>query len=111
MTTGEAIYADECSSCHLPAGNGVPGLFPRLSDSSSVRSRDPISLIRVVLRGTRSVATAQAPTAAAMPSFGWLLTDSQIAAVTTYIRNSWGNAAPAVKVSDVSDARRKLAGE
>jgi mono/diheme cytochrome c family protein len=48
------------------------------------------------MEGARSVATDPAPTGAAMPAFGWKLSEKQIAAVLTYIRNSWGNAAAAV---------------
>jgi mono/diheme cytochrome c family protein len=61
-----------------------------------------------VLRGARSVGTDQAPTGAAMPEFGWLLKDDQVAAVLTYIRNTWGNAAPRVSASEVAKARHDL---
>jgi hypothetical protein len=75
--------------------------------------RDPFdsclrSLLRVVIRGTQTAATQDEPTGPAMPAFGWQLTDDEIAAVTTYIRNSWGHAAPATAVSDVKRARRDL---
>jgi mono/diheme cytochrome c family protein len=43
-----------------------------------------------------------------MPAFGWLLTDEQVAAVATYIRQAWGNSAPPVSASDVASARRTL---
>jgi mono/diheme cytochrome c family protein len=108
MRVGGAIYADECSACHAAKGTGSEGLFPALSGSPSVQSIEPTTLIRVVLRGARSVATDGAPTGAAMPAFGWLLTDDQVAAVTTYIRQAWGNAAPAVTAADVSRARKEL---
>jgi mono/diheme cytochrome c family protein len=88
---------------------GSPNLFPALAKAPSVRERDPTSAIRVILRGARSVATRAEPTAPAMPSFGWALKDDQIAAVLTYIRNSWGNAAAAASTDDVSKQRDKLA--
>jgi mono/diheme cytochrome c family protein len=108
MRTGGAIYTDECSACHAPKGEGVKGLIPALAGSASVQSREPTSLLHVLLLGTRSVGTQRAPTAPAMPPFGWLLDDDQAAAVTTYIRNAWGNAAPAVSAGDVSQARKSL---
>jgi mono/diheme cytochrome c family protein len=43
-----------------------------------------------------------------MPAFSWLLTDDQTAAVVTYIRNSWGNNAPAVSADDVGKTRGML---
>ena len=89
MVAGEAIYADACSACHGLDGKGVPYLFPSLARSPNVRSADPASLIRVVIEGARSVATAGEPTGPGMPSFAWKLSDDQAAAVLTYIRNSW----------------------
>jgi mono/diheme cytochrome c family protein len=106
MTIGSAIYADECSGCHLSNGKGTDGLFPSLNGSPVVQQRDPTTLLHVVLRGVRSASTVGAPTAAAMPQFDWLLTDDQVAAVLTYIRNSWGNAAPPVSAAAVGTARR-----
>ncbi len=43
-----------------------------------------------------------------MPSFGWKLSDAQITALTTYIRNAWGNSAGTVTASQVSDLRDKV---
>lgn len=111
MVAGAAIYHDLCSACHKPDGGGIPHLFPTLAGSPFVSSREPTSLLRVVIQGARSVATAGEPTGPAMPGFGWQLTDAQVAAVTTYIRNSWGNAAPAVTPEAAHDARVSLAKE
>ena len=109
MAAGGAIYADECSACHGMDGKGVPYLFPSLAGSPNVRSTDPTSLIRVLLEGARSVATAGEPTGPGMPSFAWKLNDDQAAAVLTYIRNSWGSSAPAVDPRQVEQARARAA--
>jgi mono/diheme cytochrome c family protein len=108
MRAGEAVYLDNCAACHTSAGTGIPQLFPALKGSPSVQSAEPASLIRVVLRGAQSVATDPAPTGPAMPALGWKLSDAEVAAVVTYIRNSWGNAASAVSASDVTSARQQL---
>ena len=105
MVAGSAIYLDRCAGCHAEGGKGVPSLIPDLAVTSSVMARDPTSLLRVVMHGAQSVATATEPTAPSMPAFGWQLTDAQIAAVTTLVRNSWGHAAPATSVGDVHKAR------
>ena len=110
MKAGQAIYADACAACHTMDGTGIQRLFPTLKGTPFVQSVQPISLIRVVLQGTRAAATRQAPTGPAMPSFGWKLSDEQAAAVLTYIRNAWGNAAPAVTTGEVKSARAELAG-
>jgi mono/diheme cytochrome c family protein len=108
MKVGARIYADECSGCHTANGKGTAGLFPALDGSAVVQQADPASLLHIVLRGARSVATDRAPTGAAMPEFGWLLKDDEVAAVLTYIRNSWGNAAPSVTAGQAAKARHEL---
>jgi mono/diheme cytochrome c family protein len=108
MNTGAQIYADECSGCHSENGTGTPGLFPSLHGTPVVQQTDPTTLIHIVLRGGLSVATDPAPTAAAMPAFAWVLDDHQVAALLTYIRNAWGNAAPAVNADTVGKERGAL---
>jgi len=110
MVAGQAIYRDQCSACHSLDGRGVPHLFPSLADSSLVRSSDPTTSIRMVLRGARSVATSAEPTSPGMPSFDWQLGDAQVAAVVTYVRNAWGSAAAPVSAGDVSRTRSDLRG-
>jgi mono/diheme cytochrome c family protein len=105
MKTGQAIYVDNCAACHAGNGAGVANLIPPLKNSATVQSPDPTTLSRVLLHGTQNVATATAPTGPSMPAFGWKLTDPQAAAVLTYIRNSWGNAAPAVDARQVNKLR------
>jgi mono/diheme cytochrome c family protein len=108
MKNGAQIYADECSGCHRADGKGVSGLFPSLSGAPVVRQNDAASIVHVILRGAISAGTNLAPTAAAMPAFAWVMNDDQVAAVATYIRNSWGNAAPAVNAGDVTKERAAL---
>jgi len=108
MKSGNAIYADQCAACHGADGSGVEGLFPMLKGSPLVQSVDPASALHVLLRGARSAATDLAPTAPAMPAFGWMLNDDQVAAVATYVRNAWGNRAPPVDAAMVGRTRHAL---
>jgi mono/diheme cytochrome c family protein len=108
MQQGQAIYNNQCAACHTAGGGGIVGLFPRLGGAPLVQQSQATSLIRVVLEGSRAVATDGAPTGPAMPSFAWRLSDADIAAVITYIRNAWGNAAPQVSASEVSNMRQAL---
>jgi mono/diheme cytochrome c family protein len=43
-----------------------------------------------------------------MPSFGWRLNDDQVANILTYVRNNWGNTAPAVSAETVGRIRSAL---
>lgn len=108
MRAGKRVYADNCTACHGSDGAGVAGLFPALKGSPSVQSAQPTDLVRVLLEGAQSVATDGAPTGAAMPAFGWKLSDDDVAEVAIYIRNSWGNAASAVSADDVRQSRQRL---
>lgn len=108
LKAGAQIYADECAGCHAADGKGAGGLFPSLNGSPVVQQTDPTTILHVVLRGALSVGTKQAPTAPAMPEFGWLLNNDEVAAVVTYIRNAWGNSAPPVTASQVEKTRQML---
>ena len=73
-----------------------------------MQSDDPVTLLRVILEGSRSVATDGAPTAPAMPAFDWKLSDAQTAAVATYVRNAWGNAASVVNAKSATSLRKTV---
>jgi mono/diheme cytochrome c family protein len=105
MRAGEAIYVDACSACHGGNGEGQPRYFPQLAGAASVQSHDPATIVRIILAGSRTVPTPAAPSAAGMPAFDWKLDDQEIASVATYIRNSWGNAAPPVSAGKVAKLR------
>lgn len=109
MAQGRAIYVDACSACHKVDGSGVPRFFPPLAGNANVQSSDPTTLDRFILTGTQVAATEARPTALSMPTFAWKLTNAQAAAVATYIRNAWGNAASPVSADTVGKLRGKVA--
>jgi len=108
MRRGAEIYSDACSSCHLENGVGQPRVFPPLGKDAMLQQSDPTGLEHVILGGTRIGISASRPSPLSMPSFAWKLTDQEIADVSTFIRNSWGNRAAQVSASDVRDLRKKL---
>ena len=89
-------------------GTGIARMLPELKGSPFVQQSNPLSLVHVVLEGTRAAATEAAPTGATMPAFAWKLSDAEVASVLTYIRNSWGNAAAAVTADTVQSERKDL---
>ncbi len=86
---GADTYLTHCSSCHRPDGKGIDGAVPALAGNSSVQSRGPETILRVIFGGL-SAASGYAP----MPAVGQTMTDEEVKNVTDYIRNSWGNNAP-----------------
>jgi mono/diheme cytochrome c family protein len=108
MRRGAAIYSDACASCHLENGVGQPRYFPPLGPNAMLQQADPIGLEHLILAGGRIGTSPARPSPLSMPSFAWKLTDEEIADVSTFIRNSWGNRAEPVSASDVREARKKL---
>ena len=110
MQVGEAIFIDTCSACHTRNGAGVEHMFPKLAGNVITTQDDPSSLVRIVIAGGRAAATDAFPTSPSMPSLGYRLNDAQIAAVVTYVRNSWGNAAAPVSAETVKTLRARVTG-
>ena len=97
----ERLYADHCAGCHGPQGQGAPGAVAPLAGNRTVLLESPANVVKVILAGGFPPATAGNPRPHGMPPFGPVLGDADVAALATYVRNSWGNAAPAVAPLDV----------
>ncbi|THD70738.1 MAG: cytochrome c [Bradyrhizobium sp.] len=106
ITTGAGLYAHACIACHEADGTGAPRIYPPLPGNANLQSVDPSSTLRILLDGAQTVTTPRAPNTGSMPSYA-KLSDQEIADVATYIRNSWGNAAPPVTADQVKKARRE----
>lgn len=105
MKQGAEIYEKQCASCHGPKGEGVPRVYPPLALNRSIVTNYPINAIRMVLVGGFPPSTEGNPRPYGMPPFAQDLSDAEVAAVVTYIRQSWGNRAPAVSHAEVARAR------
>ena len=101
LALGEKIYGQHCTQCHGDAGQGAPGAYPALAGNRAVTMALPANTIRIVMNGGFLPATAGNPRPFGMPPFAYLLTNAEVAAVTTYVRQSWGNHADAVAEVDV----------
>jgi mono/diheme cytochrome c family protein len=102
---GAALYGQNCVPCHHENGEGVLKVFPALSGSPAVLG-DPIELAQWVLSQKRpaSIPAGRYPTQ--MLLFGWM-SDSDSAAVLTYIRTHFGNSASAVDAATIAKSREK----
>jgi mono/diheme cytochrome c family protein len=107
MADGEKVYNGACIACHEADGSGAPRIYPPLPGNANLQSADPSSTLRIILDGAQTVTTPRAPNTGSMPAYARKLLDQEIADVATYIRNSWGNAAPAVTAEQVAKARRE----
>lgn len=105
---GARAYLDNCNACHLSDGSGVKRTFPNLVKNEAVNANDPISLIHIVLAGGAMPSTQTAPSAFAMPDFGWRLSDAEVANVLSFIRGNWGNSAAVVSPDKIGRVRKDL---
>ena len=95
MAKGEQVYAANCAACHQANGQGLPPAFPSIA-GSAIATGDAAAHISLVLNGKPG--TAMAP-------YRDILKDADMAAVLTYQRNSWGNAASIIQPAAIKAAR------
>jgi len=105
MARGSKLYEQQCASCHGDKGQGVPSMYPALAGNRDVVLDSPNNLVQIIRNGGFAPSTAGNPQPFGMPPFGQALSGEDIAAVTTYVRQSWGNMAPAVSEFDVNRVR------
>ena len=93
--SGEELYNNVCRACHMGDARGATGAgaYPSLWSNPNLES--PGYPVTMVIHGRR-----------AMPPFGDMMNDAQIAAVVNYLRTHFGNNyTDMVTAQDVSDAR------
>jgi mono/diheme cytochrome c family protein len=90
VALGATVYASNCAGCHGRTGGGLGTIIPNLAHNDAVMASMPNNVIGAVLNGL-----APWRVGPAMPSFAARLSDQQIAAVTNYVRTSFGNNATA----------------
>ncbi|GAA4047325.1 hypothetical protein GCM10022409_36940 [Hymenobacter glaciei] len=103
LASGKSVYAQNCLTCHMADGLGVDGMNPPLAKTDYVLG-DKVRLTTVLLNGLQGVDINGEQYRGVMPAQA-TLTDAQIAAVLTYVRNSFGNKASAVTVGEVKAVR------
>ncbi len=107
----EVFHRDaHCITCHQADGKGLAAIYPPLAGSAWVTG-DEQRLIKATLHGlygkieVNGVTYDPAKGVPPMTAFGGLLDDKEMAAVLTYVRNTWGNKAPAVSHKTVKKVR------
>ena len=99
MEEGRAGFAI-CAACHQADGRGLASLAPPLAGSARVTG-PPAALIDIVLNGRD-----EDPAYPSMPPLG-SLPDEQLAAILTYVRQSWGNAASPIDAAAIRARRQR----
>jgi mono/diheme cytochrome c family protein len=102
---GAAIYKDRCEKCHSASGRGGMLSAPPLAGSAIVQAEDPASLINVILHGPETPKEISFGAWETMQPYADVLDDSQVAAVSNYVRGSWGHHASPVSAAAVARQR------
>jgi mono/diheme cytochrome c family protein len=92
-STGEQLFVNVCQGCHMTDGGGATGAanYPSLAKDANLEAGG--YPVYVVVRGQR-----------AMPPFGAMMSDDQVATVVNYVRTHFGNQYPDVVTAE--DVRR-----
>ncbi len=111
---GRTHYLSTCAQCHGVDGKGVRRFAPPLRDSEWVLGDDR-RLALLLLHGIEGPIevlgkTYDAPEILPVMPAHSVMDDNNLAAVMTYIRNAWGNAAPAVSRGTVGSVRHRSQG-
>ena len=103
---GKALFSANCVTCHQATGLGVPGQYPPLAGSEVELGDATNHLIAIVLKGLQGPVVVEGkPFNNAMQAWEAQYTDSQLAAILTYVRSDWGNNAPPITADMVKQIR------
>ncbi len=105
VRTGAATYKERCEECHGPSGRGGFFTGPALAGSAIVQGENPATLINVILYGSTITRDAGASAWEPMSAYGEALNDEEVAAISNFLRGSWGNRAAPVAPEDVRRQR------
>lgn len=101
LARGGKLYDQNCASCHGDNGQGVPSIYPALAGNRAVTLDSPNNVVQFIRKGGFSPSTSGNPRPFGMPPFGQDFSNEDVAAVATYIRQSWGNNAAPVSPREV----------
>ncbi|HEX5960738.1 MAG TPA: multicopper oxidase domain-containing protein [Rhodanobacteraceae bacterium] len=108
---GASLYTSTCAACHQATGMGLPGAFPPLKDDPVVLDPDPAVQIDTILHGAHGRTIGGTTYPSAMPGFGSMLSDADVADIANHERTSWGNQGKPVTADQVKAVRAKGPGK
>jgi mono/diheme cytochrome c family protein len=100
---GDQLYRRHCRDCHGDSGEGVPGIYPALAGNATVLQPTALNLVQIIIHGGFGPSTAGNPRPFGMPPL--VLSDPELAALATHVRQSWGNRAAAVSDLEILQLR------
>ena len=105
IAAGKELFNGTCATCHQPNGEGMAGVFPPLAKSDYIAG-DKARLPSVILHGLQGPVTVNGKEYnSIMPPMNQL-TDDEVAQLSTYVLNSWGNPGGHVTKDEAAAARK-----
>ncbi len=105
IDAGKALFAGTCATCHQPDGRGIAGVFPPLAKSDYIAS-DPKRMASVILHGLQGPVKVNGTDYNSIMPPMTQLTDDEVANISTYVLNSWGNPGGKISNAEVSEIRK-----
>jgi mono/diheme cytochrome c family protein len=105
FAAGRKIYDAHCKSCHREDGGGMPPAYPPLVNNQAINMDFAVNAIRMVLFGGFPPGTERNARPFGMPPFAYSLSDQDVAAVVTYMRQAWGNTGGPISAAQVAKYR------
>jgi mono/diheme cytochrome c family protein len=108
LQRGKQVFENVCALCHNNDGNGKPNQGPPLAGSDWVVG-PPNRMIRIPLAGLSGAVQVKGETwTLSMPAMGAALPDDDLAAVLSYMRQSWGNKASPITAEQIKAIRAEI---
>jgi len=107
INRGKAVYAQYCMQCHQIDGSGVSRMNPPLIKTFYVLGNKE-TLISIIVKGFNKEIEIDGDTYSNPMPAHLFLTDQQVADVATYVRNSFGNKATAITLTEVKAIKSKI---
>ncbi|MDM0014634.1 cytochrome c [Variovorax sp. J22P168] len=101
MAAGRLVYLASCAGCHGASGEGIPNVAPALKGNSTLAMAEARNLIAVVINGIPTQRFPEGQRMYAMPPFAHILSETQIADLSTWLRAEWGGHATPVAAAEV----------
>jgi mono/diheme cytochrome c family protein len=99
LRRGAQVYDRRCADCHGAQGEGRAGAYPALAGNATVQQPGARNMVRLMRLGSFGPATSGNPLPHSMPHQG--LSHADMAAVASFVRQSWGNRASAITEIEV----------
>ncbi len=106
---GQQAYLDNCAACHQPDGKGLAGAFPPLAGSDWLQGKTAAEVASTVLSGLEGEIVVNGATYNSLMPAQSHISDADIAAITTYVLNQWGNPGGSITEAEVGTRRAALA--